>query len=137
MTATLAPSCAASRVRGAVPPVRQRGFTLVEVLVALGIVSIALLSGVQASSALTRNAQRQTDTLLAQICAENELVKVRLVKQMPGVGENAFTCTQADRSFNGKLIVATTPNPSFLRVDAQVFDGEYSILRLTTVVGRF
>lgn len=114
-----------------------RGFTLVEVLVALGIVSIALLSGMQASSALTRNAQRQTDALLAQLCAENELVKVRLAQQLPGVGENSFVCTQGGRSFDGKLIVATTPNPSFLRVDAQVFDGEFSLLRISTVVGRF
>ncbi|MES2422837.1 MAG: type II secretion system minor pseudopilin GspI [Pseudomonadota bacterium] len=117
--------------------IRQRGFTLVEVLVALGIVSIALLAGLQASSALTRNAQRQTDALLAQLCAENELVKVRLSRQLPGVGENAFSCIQAGRTFDGRLIVATTPNPSFLRVDAQVFDGEFSLLRISTVVGRF
>ncbi|HEY1104069.1 MAG TPA: type II secretion system minor pseudopilin GspI [Burkholderiaceae bacterium] len=116
---------------------RSRGFTLVEVLVALGIVSVALLSGVQASSALTRNAQRQSDALLAQLCVENELVKVRLAQQLPGVGQSAFTCTQAERVFDGRLIVATTPNPSFLRVDAQVFDGEYSLLRISTVVGRF
>lgn len=114
-----------------------RGFTLVEVLVALGIVSVALLSGVQASSALTRNAQRQSDALLAQLCAENALVRVRLSQQLPGVGETAFSCTQAERVLDGRLIVATTPNPSFLRVDAQVFDGEYSLLRISTVVGRF
>ena len=34
------------------------GFTLVEVLVALGIVAIALVAGTQASSALLRNAGR-------------------------------------------------------------------------------
>ena len=34
----------------------ERGFTLVEVLVALGIVAIALMAGLQATTALTRNA---------------------------------------------------------------------------------
>ncbi|OZA53984.1 MAG: type II secretion system protein GspI, partial [Acidovorax sp. 17-64-282] len=49
----------------------ERGFTLVEVLVALGIVAIALMAGLQATTALTRNAQRQSDIVLAQLCAEN------------------------------------------------------------------
>ena len=62
-----------------------RGFTLVEVLVALGIVAIALTAGLQASAALTRHAGRQSDMLLAQICAENELVRLRLARQLPGV----------------------------------------------------
>ena len=44
---------------------RQAGFTLIEVLVALGIVAVALLAGLQASNALTRNAQRQADMGLA------------------------------------------------------------------------
>ena len=42
---------------------QPRGFTLVEVLVALGIVAIALLAGLQATNALTRNAARQSDVL--------------------------------------------------------------------------
>ena len=57
---------------------RSRGFTLVEVLVALGIVAIALVAGLQASAALTNNAQRQSDVLLAHLCAKNELARLRL-----------------------------------------------------------
>jgi general secretion pathway protein I len=116
---------------------RQRGFTLIEVLVALGIVAIALLAGLQATTALTNNALRQSDVLLAHICAENELVKVRLSRQMPGVGENTVPCEQAGRAFSVRLAVLPTPNPSFRRVDAQVLDGESPVLRLSTVVGRY
>ncbi|MEO7548842.1 MAG: type II secretion system minor pseudopilin GspI [Ramlibacter sp.] len=116
---------------------RGRGFTLIEVLVALGIVAIALLAGLQATTALTNNAQRQADVLLAHICAENELVKVRLSRQMPGIGETSVVCEQASRSFNVTVGVAPTPNPSFRRIDAQVFDAGSPVLRLSTVVGRF
>ena len=115
----------------------QRGFTLIEVLVALGIVAIALMAGLQATAALTRNAQRQSDVLLAQLCAENELIKVRLAKQMPGVGDSSAECEQGGQSLTVALAVRPTPNPNFLRVDAQVRRGESSVLRLSTVVGRY
>lgn len=114
-----------------------RGFTLVEVLVALGIVAIALLAGLQATAALTRNAQRQSDVLLAQTCAENELVKARLAKQMPDVGDSSVACEQAGQGFTVALAVRSTPNPSFRRVDAKVFKGEDPVLRLSTIVGRY
>lgn len=112
------------------------GFTLVEVLVALGIVAIALTAGLQATAALTRNAQRQTDVLLAQICAENELIKTRLLRQMPDVGDSTVACEQAGQSFSVVVAVRATPNPNFRRVDAQVLNGEASVLRLSTVVGK-
>lgn len=113
------------------------GFTLVEVLVALGIVAIALVAGLQATAALTTNALRQSDVLLAHVCAENELAKVRLARQMPGVGDTELACEQGGRAFQVRVIVSATPNPSFRRVDAQVLDGASAILRISTVVGRF
>lgn len=115
----------------------QHGFTLVEVLVALGIVAIALTAGLQATAALTRNAQRQSDLLLAHVCAENELVKVRLAKQMSDVGDTSVSCEQGGQVYNVALAVRPTPNPNFRRVDAQVLNGEATVLRLSTVVGRY
>ncbi|MDP4072913.1 type II secretion system minor pseudopilin GspI [Acidovorax sp. A1169] len=116
---------------------RQQGFTLVEVLVALSIVAIALMAGLQSTNALTRNALRQSDIVLAQLCAENELVRVRLSRQMPSVGDSTQPCEQAGRRLDVRLIVRPTPNPSFRRVDAQVLDGENSVLRISTILGRY
>lgn len=116
---------------------RDCGFTLVEVLVALGIVAIALMAGLQATGALTRHAQRQSDVLLAHICAENELIKTRLSRQMPGVGDSSVTCEQAGYDFTVLVAVRPTLNPNFRRVDAQVLNGDSPLLRLSTVVGRY
>ena len=117
--------------------VRLAGFTLVEVLVALAIIAVAFAAGLRATSALTGNAQRQSDVLLAHICAENELVKARLSKQMPGIGDTSVTCEQAGHAFNVTVTVLPTPKPSFRRVDAQVFDGTSPLLRLSTILGRY
>jgi len=115
----------------------QRGFTLIEVLVALGIVAIALTAGLQATTALTNNAQRQSSVLLAQLCAENELVRVRLARQLPGVGEQRVGCRQGNMDFEVAVVVAPTPNPNFLRVDTQAFETGSPVLRISTVVGRY
>lgn len=117
--------------------VKQRGFTLVEVLVALGIVAIALTAGLQATGALTRHAQRQSDMLLAQLCAENALAQVRLAHQLPSVGDNQTDCEQAGRHLTVALVVRPTPNANFRRVDAQVLDGDVPVWRVSTVVGRY
>jgi general secretion pathway protein I len=115
----------------------QQGFTLIEVLVALAIVALALMTGTKVSGALTRNAQRQTDVLLGQICADNAIQQLRLAQQMPGVGDTRVPCVQAERNFDVALTVRTTPNPAFRRVDAQVFSDNSPILRVTTVLGRY
>ena len=115
----------------------EKGFTLIEVLVALAIVAITLLAGVRVSASLTHNAQRQSDAMLAQICADNALIQLRLSQQLTNVGVTHIACAQASQNFDVALTVNTTPNPAFRRVDAQVFGGQFPVLRVTTVVGRY
>jgi len=114
-----------------------RGFTLIEVLVALAIVAVALGAGLRAAGVLTDNAQRLADVMAAQWCAENQLTNLRLARVFPGVGDADFTCEQLGRSYPGKLVTRPTPNPSFRRVDAVVNDGEgHALLTLSTVLPR-
>ena len=56
---------------------------------------------------------------------------------MPAVGDSSSDCTQAGRILQVRLTVRPTPNPSFRRVDAQVFAQSYPVLSLSTIVGRY
>jgi general secretion pathway protein I len=114
-----------------------RGFTLIEVLVALGIVALSLAAGVRATESITRNSERQSDLMLAQVCGENALIAMRLARQMPAVGENTTPCEQVGRSLSVRLQVQPTPNPNFLRVEAQVQNADVPLLAISTVVGRY
>ncbi|MBA4213347.1 MAG: type II secretion system protein GspI [Polaromonas sp.] len=119
----------------------SRGFTLIEVLVALAVIAITLAAGLQATGALTRAAVRQSDQWLAQICAENELTRLRLQRQLPGTGDSEMPCEQAGRLLRVRLAVLPTPNPNFRRIDAVVegdVDGNtVRLLSLSTIIGRY
>ena len=118
-----------------------RGFTLIEILVALAIVATALAAGIQATGALTRAAERQSTQWLAQLCAENTLVAMRLTRQLPNTGDATTTCTQAGLVLQVRTSVQPTPNPNFRRVDAVVtgpVDGNVvNLLTISTISGRY
>lgn len=113
-----------------------QGFTLIEVLVALGIVAIALLAGLKATGAISHNAQRQNQALLGQICADNELIRLRLLRQLPPTGNSSVECQQAGQTLRLDLSVLPTPNPNFRRVDVRVRQDNEPVLQVSTIMGR-
>jgi len=116
-----------------------QGFTLIEVMVALAIVAVTLGAGIKAAGALADNTQRIIEVTSAQWCAENQLTELILPQphwfQVPT--EFEFTCEQFGVTYKGKLVSRRTPNPNFLRADAQIFnENDSPILTLSTVIGR-
>ena len=112
------------------------GFTLIEVLVALSITAVALVAGLRATAALTDNAARQSAVLLAQVCAENQLVDLRLSRRLPPAGQSSSDCVQAGRALRVTQTVTPTPNPNFRRIDAAVSEDGRLIVQVVTIGGR-
>ncbi len=113
------------------------GFTLIEVLVALAIVAITLGAGIKAAGSLTNNTARLAEVTAAQWCADNRLTALKLARQFPDIGDGDFSCDELGRTYPGKLIVRTTPNPNFRRVDAQILDENgVTLVLLSTILGR-
>lgn len=116
---------------------RQRGFTLLEVLVALVIVGTALGASLRAIGSLTQNSSGLRSSMMATWSAENRLAQIRLAKEWPAMGKRSFNCPQGELSLICEEEVVATPNPFFRRVEVSVYDAENPgrrIIKLTQVV---
>jgi general secretion pathway protein I len=99
---------------------RLRGFTLIEVLVALTICAVALMASLRATSSMTTNSEDLRMRTLAQWSAENRLAQIRIQYELPGVGRRVFDCPQAGYALSCTEEVASMPEPNFRRVEVQV-----------------
>ena len=106
---------------------KPAGFTLIEVLVALAIVAIALMSALRAAGQGTSNVGELRSRLLAGWVAENMLAEHRARRDWLPLGIQRGTGRQGGIDFAWREEVIATPNPSFRRVDVRVFaSGEES-----------
>ena len=116
---------------------KQRGFTLLEVLVALVIVGTALGASLRAVGSLTQNSDGLRSAMMATWSAENRLVQMRLSKVFPPVGKQTYECPQGDIKLMCEEAVIATANPRFRRVEVSVYDQanpERRIIKLAQVL---
>ena len=98
----------------------RRGFTLIEVLVALAIVAIGMsaVMGALTSSANTISYLR--DKTFAQWVALNQIANLRLSGQLPPTGNSDGDTDFAGRSWHWRQEVVATQVPGVERIDISV-----------------
>ncbi|MEW9581237.1 type II secretion system minor pseudopilin GspI [Paraburkholderia sp. DGU8] len=109
-------SSAARRGAGRTP----RGFTMIEVLVALAIIAVALAASLRAVGSLASGEADLHRRLLAGWSADNALAQLRLTHAWPNVGDTSFDCSQGNLQLTCTEHVTGTPNPVFRRVEVMV-----------------
>lgn len=112
---------------------RAGGFTLIEVLVAMAIASVALLAAIRATGSLARSSTDLKARTMAQWSAENRLSEIRVLAQWPNVGEREFDCSQAGITLVCRERILATPNRFFRRVEVNVHGADDH--RLTQLTG--
>ena len=97
-----------------------RGFTLLEVLVALGIIAIALAAAVRALGQAADIAGGLADRTLARWVAEDHVALLRAQKLLPAVGTREGQVTEAERSYGWTEIANDPPDSPFRRIEVHV-----------------
>lgn len=94
----------------------SRGFTLLEVLVALGIFALVAASILTVSSRSLQNAARLEDKTLAMWVADNRLSEMQLAEVPAGDGRDQGESEFAGRRWEWRSEVAATSEPAMRRV---------------------
>ena len=102
----------------------MRGFTLVEVLVALLIVALGLAALMTTIGSATNTSAILRDKTIADWIAMNRLVEVRLNLPQTGGHGNQGTLRYANREWHYDTRYANTTVPSMRRVTVRVWAGK-------------
>jgi general secretion pathway protein I len=99
-----------------------RGFTLIEVLIALAVLAISMVAVIGAAGKTTRTASQLRDDTFASWVAMNELTSLRLTAEWPSNDSLNGDADMAGRKWHWKATISKTEDPDLLRIDVDVSD---------------
>lgn len=101
---------------------QQRGFTLIEALVAMTIIAVALIACLKAAGNLNIQQDDMIKRQYAQWSAKNAANFIRVSGVFPSDQTTQQICPQGNFRFVCLVEITNTPNPNFRRVEIQVRD---------------
>lgn len=99
----------------------MRGFTLLEVIVALGIVSVGILAVSRAMTGYVGSLANAEDRVVANWVAVNQLETLRLTNIRPVAGTGSGVEEMAGRMWRFETTTSATADEALFRVDVRVF----------------
>ena len=117
----------------------QKAFTLLEVLVALAVLAIGMMTLVKVATQNTIQTAYLKDKTLAQWVAINKVNEVKLLDKWPDTGSSKGSEIMANQEWQWQLKVSTTPDRDIRRLDVDVkkynAEGE-PIVRFISFIGK-
>jgi general secretion pathway protein I len=115
--------------------VTQHGFTLLEMLVALAVFSLAALALVRLQGVTLRTAADLDSKAMGQIVARNLMVEWRTDPQPPATGETQGAVTNGGREWRWTRAVKPTDDARLIQIDVVVQGASGSPSMLSFVRG--
>ena len=107
-------------MRGSSIPLHSRGFTLIEVLAALVIISLGMLAVIEAVTQTLNNANYLREKTVAHWVAMNKLADIRLANSAPTAGDSDGDVDMVGETWHWRMKISATDVASMLRIDVNV-----------------
>jgi general secretion pathway protein I len=118
------------------PSSRPRGFTLIEVVVALAIVALGMFAVFKSIGDTASNIGYLRDRSMAAWIADNRITELRLSGEYPSVDETEGDVDYAGRRWHWIATISQTPVDGLRRIDMQVRrDGDAEDSSLVSLAG--
>ena len=120
---------------------RESGFTLIEMMVALAVFSLAALALIRLESATIRGASLLDSTLTAQMVARNVAIEAMTDAKPPAAGVARGVEQNGGRAWSWTRTTRPTADARIVRIDVEVADaagsrqGHLTVVRAGTIGG--
>jgi general secretion pathway protein I len=115
---------------------KNKGFTLLEVMVALFIVAVAMGGAIKVVGNAAQNTSRMVDKTFANWVALNQIAELRIKSDWPKLGELKGEQEMSDRKWKWLQTTIKTDDENIKRVEVSVWaDADADVDPYVTVIG--
>ena len=113
----------------------KKGFTLIEVLIAMTILSITLIAVIKTVTAQSKNIYYLKTKSIANLIASNKLIEIELQKTWPNIGITKGNEKMADNIWYWEVNVSKTPDNNVRRLEINIKKSPTDKNFITTLIG--
>ena len=112
---------------------RNRAFTLIEVMVALAIIALSLTAVAAKMGRMIDTSNSMQERTYASWIAQNKITEMRLANVLPRVTTTSGDVEYANRSWRWRAVVTETGIENLFRVDVEITSADSnSVIRKVT-----
>lgn len=124
-----------SRNNSSLPRNKAKGFTLIEVMVALTIIAISLSALLSTSGTQANSAGYLKQKTLAHWVAVNELTQIRIAQEFPDVGDKKGETTMASKDWYWIRTTKKTEDDNARQISFTIYSDKERTQNITSLIG--
>lgn len=115
----------------------SKGFTLIEVMIALLVLGLALSALIRTVGSVSGNTAWLQDKTFAHWVAMNQLTELQIEQAWPRAGTIKGAEEMSEREWDWEATISNTPDPDLRRVDIRVWQSNSSAEEHLTLLTGF